>query len=168
MVGVFINTTEFRLNLKFGAIKNNTIMKLNYLEQPDYIPLAYLPKSPNERDFMVMENMWVTLSDGYELLIEKGFVTDLSSAPQWTWSAFPPFDKALIGELIHDKLYDSKLIQIQRFGGSIYEARKFADEERNRWREALAPEKDFKNQTTDLIVKKLGLKYYIKKTKIPK
>lgn len=140
---------------------------LQYLEQPKKIPVAYVSGIDGERTFVVTEDIFVTLSDGYELLIEEGFTTDLISVPKWAWSIIPPFDDGLIGDLIHDKLWKDKQKQFEYFEYSIYVARKFADDERLKWRKAIVPEKKFRNQITHKIIRWIGGFYYSKQIKIP-
>lgn len=142
-------------------------MKLNYLENPLQIPLAYETNAKGERTFMVLVDINVTLSDGYEFHIPQGFKTDLASIPNWGWSIFKPIDKAFIADLIHDGLWVDKQGQIKHFDNNIYQARKFADEERLRWRKSLAPEKKIKNYITHKIIRLIGGFYYSKQIKIP-
>lgn len=142
-------------------------MKLKYLEQPTHIPIRYLPNEKGERTFEVYEAIEVELSDSYILKIEKGFLTDLSSVPKWLWSFFSPIDKAFIGDLIHDKLWADKQKQFEYFDYNTYKARKFADDERNKWRKALAPKKKFKNWTTHAVIRLMGGFFYSKQIKIP-
>lgn len=134
---------------------------------PKEIPLSYQCESKGERLFIVTQDIFVTLSDGYELLIEEGFKTDLMSIPQWGWSIFKPFDKAIIGDLIHDKLWVDKQKQFEYFGFNIYKARKFADDERNKWRKLIAPEKRIKNFITHWVIRLVGSLFYSKQLQIP-
>lgn len=140
---------------------------LNYLEKPKEIPVAYVVGIDGERTFRVLEDIFVTLSDGYELFIEEGFTTDLISVPKWAWSIIPPFDDGLIGDLIHDKLWKCKQAQLEYFEYNIYQSRKFADDERKKWRESHVPEKKFRNFTTHSIIRAIGGFYYSRQIKIP-
>lgn len=142
-------------------------MKLNYLEQPTHISMNFLPEYPGNRTFEITEDIEVTLSDGYVLLIQKGFRTDLSSVPSWAWSIFRPIDQGFIGDLIHDALWDDKIGQIKHFNNVIYDARKFADEERLRWRTKLAPNKKVKNKITHFILRLVGGLFYSREINIP-
>lgn len=142
-------------------------MTLDYLQQPNQIPLAYVPTIKGERTFIVTEDIQVTLSDGYVITIKQGTITDLASVPNWAWSIFKPIDKAFIGDLIHDYLWEDKLGQIKHFDNNISQARKFADNERLRWRKKLAPEKRFKNWLTHKIIRILGGLYYSRQIQIP-
>lgn len=143
-------------------------MTLEYLQKPEYIPLKYLPNFKGERTFEVMEDITVVLSDGFVITISKGTLTDLSSVPSWAWSIFKPIDKAFIGDLIHDYLWLDKVGQIQHFDNSFYRARKFADEERYRWRKSIAPEKKIKNFITHYVIRIVGGFFYSKQINIPK
>lgn len=143
-------------------------MKLKYLEKPKVIPLNYVCDANSERTFEVSEDIEVELSDGRKLVIEKGFQTDLMSIPQFLWCFLKPFDKGLIGDLIHDKLWEAKKDELQNFNFNIYKTRKFADDERKKWRKAIVPEKKFKNLLTHLVIRLVGIFYYSKQIEIPK
>jgi hypothetical protein len=130
------------------------------------IPMAYLPLIQGGRTFELLEDIEVELSDGYKITLTKGTKTDLMSVPGWLWSFLKPIDKAFIGDLIHDWLWINKQGQIKHFG-SIYKARKFADEERKKWRLALAPELKFKTLLTHAVIRFIGGFYYSEQFKIP-
>lgn len=131
------------------------------------IKLAYQPNLSGARTFVVLEDIHVTLSDGYEITIKAGTLTDLASVPKWAWSIFTPIDEAFLGDLIHDYLWIDKVNQITHFNNSPYKARKFADEERLRWRSKLAPKKRFKNWLTHKIIRLIGGVFYSRQIKIP-
>lgn len=139
---------------------------MSNLKPPTFIPLAYLPNSKSERTFVLTQQITVTLTNGRELIIPKGFKTDLASVPSWLWSVFKPIDKAFIADLIHDYLWVNKLPEIALHKGS-YNARKFADNERLQWRIALAPKKKFKNYITHYVIRLFGGFYYSRQIKIP-
>ncbi len=138
-------------------------------KQDLYVPikLAFQPNLKGERTFVVIEDINVVLSDGYKITIKAGTLTDLASVPSWAWSIFKPIDKAFIGDLIHDYLWVDKVEQIKHFDNSPYKARKFADEERLRWRKKLAPNKRFKNWITHRIIRLIGGVFYSRQLKIP-
>ena len=131
------------------------------------IKLSYEPRIKGERSFKVLEDIYVRLSDGYEICIKEGTVTDLASVPKWLWSLFTPIDEAFLGDLIHDYLWIDKVGQISHFNNSPYLARKFADEERLRWRMKLAPKKEIKNYITHYVIRLIGSPFYTKKWLIP-
>lgn len=135
---------------------------------PPKIPLAYLPNNVGQRTFEIYEDIAILLTDGRLIIIPKGFITDLSSVPSWLWSIIKPIDKALIADIIHDYLWVHKSKEIEHFKGSIFEARKFADNERLKWRNALAPNKKFKNYLTHYVLRFFGGFYYSHQLKIPK
>ena len=60
-----------------------------------------------------------------------------------------------------------KVGQIQHFDNSFYRARKFADEERYRWRKSIAPEKKIKNFITHYVIRIVGGVFYSKQINIP-
>lgn len=140
---------------------------LNYLQQPDFIPMNFMPIIKGERTFMIAEDIMVTLSDGYIIIIPRGTDTDLASVPAWAWSVLKPIDAGLIGDLIHDYLWIDKAGQIKHFDNNLFQARKFADEERYKWRMALAPKKKFKNWITHKFLRLFGGLYYSRQFRIP-
>tara|TARA_R110000850_G_scaffold100331_1_gene207586 strand:+ start:472 stop:918 length:447 start_codon:yes stop_codon:yes gene_type:complete len=147
-------------------------MKLKYLEQPKEIPLAFLPGSRGERVWKLTEDVKVTLSDGYTLLIPKGFETDLRSAPKFLWALIQPFNNALFAYVIHDRLYADKLGQMKHFSlltgkASPYEAKKFADEEMYKWATALAPKRKLENYLSYLAVRWFGNPVYWGRKSVP-
>lgn len=160
----------------------------NYLQKDCFnniIPLGLLPYTQkniddyklkginiNKRTFIILDDIKCVLSDGQIIIIPKGFTTDLMSIPRWLWSILSPFDSALIGDIIHDYLYTDKLTQIQFFNNNIYQAQKFADEERNKWRNKITKEipnnnLKFKNWITNNILKLFAKNFYIRKYQIP-
>ena len=128
-----------------------------------YLNLVYV----KDRIFYLGEDMQITLSDKRVILIPKGFQTDLSSIPQIFWGVFKPFDKGLLGDLIHDYLWVDKMSETLYFDNA-YTAQKFADEERLKWRNKLAPELKIKNWLTHKVLRIFGARYYKGKAKIPK
>jgi hypothetical protein len=64
------------------------------------------------------------LSDGTEIQVPAGYVTDFASVPPMLWSICPPIGKYNRAALIHDYLYDR---QYQSGVLGEAEARKFAD-----------------------------------------
>lgn len=138
-------------------------MTLNYLEQPKKIPLAYLTSTA--RDFEVLEDIEVMLSDSRKITIPKGYITDLSSKPKWLWSLLPPFDKRLIAAIIHDYLWTNKLAEIKHHGG-IYKAFIFSNKEFDKWNNVLAPSSKFKNWIEFNYLKLFAMPYYTRKKQI--
>lgn len=128
-----------------------------------YLNLTYL----SEKRWFLAEDMEIILSDGRTILIHKGFETDLSSIPSIFWGIFKPFDKGLLGDLIHDYLYEDKMAETLYFD-SAYKAQKFADEERLRWRKKLAKEFKIKNWVTHKVLRIFGRGVYSGRRKLPK
>jgi len=142
-------------------------MKLKYLEQPVVIPLAFIPDSRGERVWMVTEDIYVILSDGYELLIPIGFETDLRSTPSFLWGVVKPYNRALMAYLIHDRLYADKVGQMLHFKTNPFQAKKFADEEMFRWATALAPKRKVENLLSYLSVRWFGNPVYWGRKSVP-
>lgn len=143
-------------------------MTLKYLEKPTAVwneSIAHSVSYP--RHWITLIDIEVTLSDGYILTIPKDTIWDGASIPKWLWWLMKPIDDGAIGDLIHDQLWIDKQAQFEFFKYNIYEARKFADEERLRWREFLAPKKKIKNKITHFVIRKIGGFYYSKQISIP-
>ena len=62
----------------------------------------------NNKYWATTKNTEVTLSNGDNIVIPKGFLWDLSSVPKFLWGIFPPFGDFLIASLVHDYLYVNK------------------------------------------------------------
>ena len=139
--------------------------KVEYLLDYELIYLNLV--NVKDRIFYLNEDMEIILSDGRTILIPKGFETDLSSIPQIFWGVFKPFDKGLLGDLIHDYLWEDKMSETLLFY-SAYKAQEFADIERLKWRNKLAPELKIKNWLTHKVLRIFGAAYYKGKKKIPK
>lgn len=147
---------------------------LGYLQQANKIPIAYLPGSRGERIFEVTEDIQVTLSDGYDLLIPKGFKTDLRSVPGWLWTFIRPYNDTLLAYLIHDRLYADKLGQMGHFAkldpeGLVkpYVAKQFADDEMYRWALSLAPHRKLESYVSYIAVRRFGNPVYWGRANVP-
>ena len=81
---------------------------------------------------------------------------------------FKPIDKAAIGDLIHDELWKQKQGQLEHFEFNIHKAREFADLERLKWRNSLAPNKKIKNYITHYVIRLIGGFFYSKQLEIPR
>lgn len=145
-------------------------MKINYLEKIKGVRwFEQLPKSKAyPRHSRTLEDLEITLSDGYVLKIPKGTIWDGASVPSWLHWLFPPIDEGALGDLIHDMLWIDKQRQFKHFKYNIYKARKFADEERRKWRKAHAPKKWFFNWISHRVIRLIGGFYYSQQLKIPK
>lgn len=146
-------------------------IKVNYLQRINKNVEWYceIPKSKEfPRHFITLIDLEIILSDNYCLKIPKGFVWDGASVPSWLHWLLPPIDSGMFGDLIHDKLWVDKEKQFKHFEYNIYKARKFADDERLKWRKKLAPERWFFNFISHNIIRLIGGFYYSKQLKIPK
>ena len=141
---------------------------INYLQKPNFDWNKRLPKSENyPRHWITCVNIEVELSDGYILNIPKGTIWDGASIPSWLWWLFKPIDEGSFGDLIHDILWKDKEGQLKHFKYNIFDARKFADDERYRWRSSLAPKKKIKNVITHFFIRLIGGFFYSRQLKIP-
>lgn len=146
-----------------------TAIKLRYLQKPNIIPWTSRIKESKKhpRSWVVLVDMEIELSDKYILKIAKGTIWDGASIPKWLWWLFTPIDEGALGDLIHDELWIQKQKQLKHFNYNIYEARKFADNERLKWRNSLAPKKKIKNWVTHITIRMIGGLFYNKQLKIP-
>jgi hypothetical protein len=143
-------------------------MKLAYLQAPTESWNEEFPRSKTyPRNWVTITDIEVTLSDGYVLKIPDNTIWDGASIPKWLWWLMKPIDEGALGDLIHDQLWVDKRAQFEFFEYDIHAARKFADEERLRWREALAPRKTVKNIVTHRVIRLIGGLYYSKQIQIP-
>ena len=143
-------------------------MKLIYLQKPSNNWYKKLPKSEKHpRSWQTTEELEIQLSDGSFLVIPKDTIWDGSSIPKWFWWLFKPIDEGALADLIHDELWEQKNEQLKRFDYKIYDCRKFADKERLKWRNSLAPEKPIKNLVTHIFIRLIGGFFYAKQCKIP-
>lgn len=143
-------------------------MKLNYLQKPTQDWNERIPKSKEfPRNWRTTVDIEVELSDGYILKIPKGTVWDGASIPTWLWWLLKPIDKGALGDLIHDVLWENKQKQFEYFNYNIFKARKFADDERLKWRTALAPDKKLKNIVTHKVIRWIGGFFYSRQLSIP-
>lgn len=142
-------------------------MKLKYLQKPNELWTESLPKTEEyPRHWVTIVDVEVELSNGYILKVPKGEIWDGASIPKVLWWLIKPIDDGAFGDFIHDILWMRQKEQIESFG-SIYKARKFADAERVRWRNFLAPKKKIKTAVTNFVIRKIGGLFYSKQLKIP-
>ncbi len=143
-------------------------MKLKYLQRPEYEPIKKIPRSKEHpRHWVFTEDVEIRLSDGRLIVIEEGFIFDGASIPRWLWWLFKPIDEAFIGDAIHDYLWINKKVELEHFRYNINDARRFADDERLRWRRHLAPNKKLKNNITHAVIRVIGGLFYSKQLEIP-
>jgi hypothetical protein len=143
-------------------------MKIQYLQKPTQKWTERIPKSKEyPRHWITIVDIEVELSDDYILKIPEGTIWDGASIPKWLWWLLKPIDEGAIGDLIHDELWKDKKAQLAYFGYNIYLARKFADDERKKWRKALAPDKKIKNWITHRVIRLIGGFFYSRQLQIP-
>jgi hypothetical protein len=119
------------------------------------------------RTFQILEDLHYTDSQGRNIIVPKGFETDLISVPKWLWSLFTPFDEGLKGDIIHDFLWVNRVNEITLFEGNIFKARKYADDLRLDIRKELAPKNKLKNYITHYFLRWFGGFFYSRQIKIP-
>ena len=127
-----------------------------------------MPTDEYPRHWVTIIDLEIELSDGQVLNIPKGTIWDGASIPKWLWWLMKPIDEGAIADLLHDWLWGEKENQLKFFRYNIYQTRKFADGERNRWRQKLAPKKRIKNAITNFVIRKTGGFFYSQQLNIPK
>lgn len=143
-------------------------MVLGYLQPPYKEWTKKIPKTKEHpRHWITTVDIEVVMSDGYVIKRPKGTIWDGASIPKWLWWLFKPFDEGGMGDWIHDELWKDKEGQFKHFGYNTYISRKFADEERLRWRKSLAPKKKIKNYITHWVIRIVGGLFYSKQLEIP-
>jgi Protein of unknown function (DUF1353) len=78
------------------------------------------PLAGDPRSFRVIEPVVFDIMD-IEIVVPKGFVTDLASVPRILWAYLPPFGNYTAAAIVHDFLYTMQHVH----GGPI--KRSFAD-----------------------------------------
>ena len=142
-------------------------MQLTYLQKPTEIWSENLPKTEEyPRHYITIVDIKIVLSNNTILVVPKGEIWDGASIPKWLWWLMKPIDNGALGDFIHDMLWENKIEQIMLFE-SIFQARKFADAERVRLRNALAPNKKVKTAVTNFVIRKTGGLFYSNQIKIP-
>jgi hypothetical protein len=86
------------------------------------IPLNYV----GGKFWELTDDLKHVLHNGAEIIIPKGFKTDLSSTPKFLWGLLPPYGDFLLSAIVHDWLYVSDY-QRKKIGSK--RAREFADKE---------------------------------------
>ncbi len=171
-----IHYTDFyNVGLLDEKLPTNEVMQLSYLQAPYIEWTERLPKTKEHpRHWITIIDIVFTLSDGRTIFINKGTVWDGSSIPKPLWRILSPFDKAVFGDFIHDMLWKFKYQEIVHFvkvngefNLNIHSVRKFADDERHKWRCHLAPELELKNELTHFVVRNVGGLYYSRQREIP-
>jgi hypothetical protein len=72
-------------------------------------PIDYIKGS--KKWWITTEDCVVTLSNSDKVIIPKGFITDLATAPKILWGVFNPYGDFLASVILHDYLYVSKYKQ---------------------------------------------------------
>lgn len=73
-------------------------------------------------NYELIEDVYFKLSNGFTIIIPKGYKWDLSSVPRFLWWLLPPDGDFQIGALIHDYLYEYNMFD-----------RSFCDKEMYKW-----------------------------------
>lgn len=143
-------------------------LKISHLQNPGVEWTVRVPKSKDHpRSWVTVVDLEIELSDGYILKKPAGTIWDGASIPSWLWWLLKPIDEGAIGDFIHDMLWMDKQQQFEYFKYNIFEARKFADSERLKWRSNLAKGKRIKNFVTHKVIRLIGGFFYSRQIQIP-
>lgn len=124
----------------------NAVSKL--LNNTDLIISSHVYKSKHKKFRILQKDVYITLSNGMDIMIHKGFIWDNATVPKWLWSFIRPIGDFELAALIHDYLY------ITRTG-----TRKEADEELLKWSMVINDNK-FDNYFRYIAVRALGWLYW--------
>ena len=71
----------------------------------EFMSKLELTNAPDDDgDWLLVQDFALTL-DGKEVVVPKGFRTDLASTPRYLWSVFPPFGRWDEAATVHDWFY---------------------------------------------------------------
>ena len=141
---------------------------IKYLEKPKGIYFIRVKGNKDlPRHWAILKELKIELSNGEIITIPKDYIFDGASVPKLLWWLFPPIDSGVMGDLIHDRLWENKKQQLEEYNYNSYKARKFADAERMRWRKGHAKNKVSFNIISNLVIRLIGGFYYSKQLNIP-
>jgi len=103
----------------------------------------------NQNQYKLLESLEIKLSNNYIIVIPNGYVWDLASVPRFLWWLFPPDSDAEIAFLIHDYLYENKII-----------SKKFADNEMLIWSKTTNGRKNISFRNIDNYTRYYAVKYF--------
>lgn len=128
-------------------INLNNVKRL--LQSQNLIKKSRVYGENNKARYKLLESLNVHLSNGYKLIIPKGFVWDASSSPRFLWWLLPPEGDFELASLIHDFLYKKKL-----------KSRSFADKEMLLWSKAINSTKKISLRNIDNYVRYFGVRTF--------
>lgn len=105
--------------------------------------------SNTKNTYKVCREIKVELSNKQVICIPKGYVWDLASVPRILWWLFPPDSDAELAFLIHDYLYENRII-----------GKEFADNEMLIWSIALNGRKNVSLRNIDNKARYLAVKWF--------
>lgn len=134
------------------------------LKQP---PIRHLLDAPRDDWYVVEEQIVFRWNQFAYATIPEGYVTDGCSVPKALWGIFPPLGAFLVPGLIHDYLYESKEIKLEKSGEwYVYRfTRKEADDYFLQLLNLYSPLTKRRNYIRYLVVRAFG-KAYWKKAKL--
>lgn len=100
-------------------------------------------------EYTLLETLEIELSNKYIILIPKGYVWDLASVPRFLWWLFPPDSDSELAFLIHDYLYENRIIN-----------RDFADKEMLIWSKKLSGTQNTSVRNIDNTMRYLAVKWF--------
>lgn len=114
------------------------------------------------KHFELLHSIKIVLSNGEDIVIEKGFRFDGSSVPRCLWWIFPSYGDFFLAALIHDWCY---INDYKRIEWGTDRAREFADKEMLYWSQLTNTKSIFKtwdNYLRYYAVKWFGKKVYVR------
>ena len=141
---------------------------IKYLQKPKGVYFIRVKDNKDlPRHWAILKELKIELSNGEIITIPKDYIFDGASVPRILWWLFPPIDSGVMGDLIHDRLWENKKQQLEKYNYNSYKARKFADAERMRWRKGHAKNKVSFNIISNLVIRLIGGFFYSKQLNIP-
>lgn len=126
--------------------------------------IRHLLDAPRDDWYVVEEQIVFRWNELGYVTIPEGYVTDGCSVPKALWGIFPPLGAFLVPGLIHDYLYESKEIEVEK-GGKHYVyrfTRKEADDYFLQLLNLYSPKTRRQNYIRYLVVRALGNSYWKK------
>ena len=109
------------------------------------IVVLYVGTKEYPYDWELRLGLSVVLSNGEEMDIPAGYVTDFTSVPRYLWSFISPIGKYNLASVIHDYMYTEHNYD-----------RKFADDEFLKWMNFFEPEHKIRNKVMYLALRIFG------------
>lgn len=77
------------------------------------IVVSYLEDVQKSDQFQLIEDIEFDVLYYGKITVPKGYITDFASSPQLLWPLFPPIGKFNRATVIHDFLYENRILNFQ-------------------------------------------------------